>query len=275
MSTLTFYINKLKIHSKSSNNVSEIQSIHNYYKDPKTIDNQIVKSQLQENYLCLEIEYSETDAYNNQLINKTDKTLMLNQRQEGTIEPNQQLFCIYDYNNNLLYTSKNDKNKNIKQLLEEPLVNHIVTIAPILDNLDDFLNKVQSIEIIDFMYFENDLFQDEKVKSIIDRMKDENGYDSSSKFSFNYTLKVAGEGNMTVDRFKEFIFNNKKNDKSKKITKLVGKDSSGFENIFNSKTFSQKISIKNLKKTKFGIYEPSIIYEELINQIENLSKNRN
>ena len=101
----------------------------------------------------------------------------------------------------------------IKQLLEEPLeeqlVNDIVTIEPILDNLDDFLNKVQSIEIIDFMYFENDLFQDEKVKSIIDRMKDENGYDSSSQFSFNYTLKVAGEGNMTVDRFKEFIFNNK------------------------------------------------------------------
>jgi hypothetical protein len=34
-------------------------------------------------------------------------------------------------------------------------------------------------------------------------------------------------------------------------------------------------AIKNLTKTKLGMYEPSIIYEELINQIENLSKNRN
>lgn len=155
----------------------------------------------------------------------------------------------------------NDRRKLgfIKQYLFEKL-NKQIDVKTIYASIDEFTNKIKTIEKIKFTGF-RDLFSSQN--DIFKGFKDVFAYGEPESFSIsaNYSQTINSK---ITEMLKNFDTANK----SYLIRSLVciGKDEKGFESVFNSDSFSQKLEI-SLDKNEENLFNQDEVKKLLIETI--------
>jgi len=187
-----------------------------------------------------------------------------NPRTSQQVEPNKQLFAIYDKDSTLFYISNIQK----KSLLEEYLKGHTdeeVIIKNVYKNISEFIDEISSLESIkftgsrDLLNREGDLFQ---------QLRDIFGYGEPEEFSIEakYRTSMTDVIKREIMRLAGYQGSNKQDIKT---LVCIGKNERGFERVFNTNSFINKIPIPLQKDTQL-LFPPEEVKNQAIIKLKEM-----
>lgn len=176
-----------------------------------------------------------------------------NMRKSTEAELNNQAFFLYHFGTKRLYASNTKKKKSLEMLLRNELKINFV-FKDIYKDVDEFLGIMQECEQISFTHI-NNLFSDNSVRK--QALVDLTGTDSPAEFTIRAKYKKHQISN--------FIRNLSEEKQNHQISSLVvcGKGNQGFDVVYNTDSFQQKIKI-SLEKNEDGMYDADRIKQELL-----------
>lgn len=176
-----------------------------------------------------------------------------NMRKSTEAELNNQAFFLYHFGKKRLYASNTKKKKSLEMMLRNELKINFV-FKDIYKDVDEFLGIMQECEQISFTHV-NDLFSDSSVKK--QALIDLTGTDSPAEFTIKAKYKKH--------QISSFIRSLSVGKQNNQISSLVvcGKGNQGFDVVYNTDSFQQKIKI-NVEKDEDGMYDADRIKKELL-----------
>ena len=216
-----------------------------------------VHSELTSTYFWLNINYGACNPRPDNVLNITNLENEKNPRKENMVEQKQQLFVLYEVKNGLLYISNIKQKGFIEELLKEK-INKEISLKDIYKNIDEFYKAISKVSKISFTSIKRDLFS--KYNNLNQTLVDNYGMEEPEEFYVE-----AKYGSPLTQKIKNVFTCLKKDEGVNKII-IRGLDDQGFEKIFNSGTFVQKVPI-SLKKNQNGLWNDIKVKNELLKKL--------
>lgn len=192
------------------------------------------------------------------------KKELKNPRTTVQVEPTKQFFAVYDSKVEILYVSTSSKKQFIADLCRESFPDYEIIIKNIYKTIDEFIEEIKSIESIKFTGFRN-LFN--QGGDLMEPLANIFGYNEPEEFSIE-----AKYNSSKREFFKKRLrmLSGKQKEGELKNLVCVGKNDKGFETIFNSNSFMNRIFVL-ANKDEQELYEPNEIKPQIISELERLS----
>jgi hypothetical protein len=186
-------------------------------------------------------------------------TYINNPRKKYQIELKNQFFGLYDFNNHILFLNNAKKKIFLQKLLEESIQKE-VCIKNLYKTIDEFIEQIDQIDRIKLIAY-RDLFSCHS--DLFNGTKDFFGFGEPEDFTIEAGYNRRKNFDI-VERLKKF--QQIKNDGCIRSLVCIGRDDKGFETIFNTDTFSQKIEI-NVSQNDEKLFDESEVKDKLIEEI--------
>jgi hypothetical protein len=167
-------------------------------------------------------------------------TELENPRTTQQVEPNDQLFAIYDSSSSLFYISNLKKKGFLKEFLSQ-FTDEEVIIKNIYKNINDFIDVIKTLETIKFTG-SRDLFNREG--DLFSSIRDIFGYGEPEEFSIEAKYRTSMKDALKCEILRLAGYQSAGDIKT---MVCIGKDERGFEAVFNANNFINKISIPRQK----------------------------
>ena len=220
-----------------------------------------ISTEVIKHYFWMSIDFGATHPRSEYLIDKSQSNAKVeNPRTENQIEPNKQLFIVYDSIRRVIYISNSQKKVFLEELFNK-YSDDLVFIKRILVEPKEFLKSLKSIEKMsiaaktDLISRSGDLFK--PVQDIF-------GFGAPEQFFISADFKRP-----LTDVLRSKFLSLSSDAKNGILNRFVcvGKDDNGIETIFNTDNFTQKI-IANVNKLENGLYLPSDVRFEIIHELD-------
>ena len=190
------------------------------------------------------------------IFNTEDHTERDNTRTENEAELREQFFVYFDLTSHIMYISNSQKKKIVKEFIKH-IFNIEIELSFISRDIDEFISLLSECREISFTGIENLYTTDNDLRSSVINLA---GLDAPDQFTI--IAKYSGKQISPWIRKLHTFFT------GQAITKLVvkGRDSEGFEAIFNSDHFQQKIAVHCAKNTE-SMYEYNQVYDKLMEKL--------
>lgn len=218
-------------------------------------------SLIDNSYLWIYSKFGNPNPCPNQVFDKNKSQYQNNTRTPNLVEMRKQLFVLFDFDNNMLYLNISNKRKFVEEMLKTKL-DLGITISSIYTDLNDFDKKIKDLSLIKFTSQDN-LFTANS--TLNNAFRDLLGYGANIDFTIEINCK-----NKPLE--KGSIINNLKNRLTNQEVKnliLIGENENKFEQIFNSGTFSKKISFL-VKENDEKLMEEIEVRQQLLEKIKNV-----
>lgn len=235
--------------------LKSIESSFNYVGDKTLykIDTEIISNE----YFWMSIDYGSPTPHREVLINIETFNEDINPRKENQVELTSQSFFLYSFKNKLLYAS-NSRHLNLFISVLKSQTNKNFQINKVYINSDEFMSKIKNVKKISFSAFDDLFFSNTKeYNAIIDLT----GTSCPKKFTL-----IANYDNHSITNFLKGLFTKRKNSSISELM-ISGFDSDGFEMLYNTDTFSNKIPLR-IKKNNEGVYDMEEIKNNLLDKIK-------
>ena len=235
--------------------ILESQFIYEHSKFTYNVTTEVIKE-----YFWISIGYGAAQPRASHLIDNSQKhSLVENTRTEDQVEPNQQLFCIYDPARGDIYISDSRKFGFVNTMLNE----HGETVFFIKRSIVNPEEFLRTLKIVDGMAIaaKTDLIT--QSGNLFESVKDLFGYGAPEQFYIR-----ADYGMPFLDKFKNqfrFFYGEFKEKRLTKFT-CIGKDDSGLETVFNADSLTKAIVVK-ADMPENGLYRHEDVRDELVTQL--------
>jgi len=212
----------------------------------------------QEDYIFFSFKFGHPEPRDENLTNIKTGDKIPNKRTKEEAELNNQVFFLFHYGKNFLYTSNSQKKSLLESILKEKLKIDF-KIKDMFKNEEDFINTLSECNSISFTHIDN-LFSNDSTKK--QALIDLTGTDAPEEFKVIAKYKKS--------KIAEFIRNICQAKRDKKINSLTicGIDEEGFETVYNADTFRQKIKI-SCKKDDNGNFIGDDVCDTLLKEVLN------
>jgi hypothetical protein len=228
---------------------------------PDNVSVKDFKSEIHDDYIWICVDYGSSNPRRDTLvdINTLDQTE--NKRESTQAELIKQSFFLYSFKTNLLYLSNSKHISMFTKVLKEKLGIDI-TIKSIYKTKEEFLKIIKEVDKISFSNYENLFSQNSRERKAL---VDLTGTDAPESFSIEAKYKKQNLKDIFPFLQKLFI-----GQSVSKLSNLIisGLDETGFQAIYNSETFTNKLSI-SANKTSEGLFDNEIIKKLLLGTISN------
>lgn len=234
------------------------------YYDNEDGNTYIVSKSIEENNLWLYFEYGAKNPRPDYVIDTDNNNEKVqNPRSASQVEPNKQLFCVYEGDTGNLYLSNQQKKGFMEEFFKsfEPEPDQRIFVKRVYIDAEDFLAQLKTVETMKIVARPNllsttgDLYQ-----PVIDIF----GYGIPEQFEV--FAKFGGSITQAVkDKFMR-LFKEQKDGSIKKFI-CVGKNDDGLETIFNTENFTKKISIR-LRKQENELFDADEVKDEIFKQLK-------
>ncbi len=242
----------------SENQFKPIEKMFQYIKQhPTNPTYYTINTELTKNYFWLGARYGSPNPRPDNVLNIANFENEKNPRTENMVEQKQQLFVLYDFKGGCLYLSNIKQKGFISELLKEK-IDKEVNIKDIFKNIDEFYKIISSIDRISFTSVKRDLFS--KFGNIPQVLSDNYGMEEPEEFSIE-----AKYHSPLTQKMKNVIKGLNADDGIDRII-IRGLDDQGFEKIFNSGTFVQKISF-TLDKNENGLWSDIAVKVKILEKL--------
>ena len=202
--------------------------------------------------------------YNPEVIDVNSRKRQKNPRRQTQVEPNQQFFLFFNGRDNALYFSDARKAKLLSSILSAKS-GKIVQIRRLYATVDDFINRVSTIESIRFTARENLFSSETGLFSFFPNPSDIFGLGRPK------SLEVATKfySAQPSDGFIGFLRRAagwKQTGEAETLV-CVGKDDDGFSHLFNAETFTKKLTVDVAKDLGTGLYDPKTVRTNLTSKL--------
>ena len=223
-----------------------------------TLENEhylINKTNFSDKFFWLYIRYGRELPYTPTVINTTIDQEELNPRSKDQIEPDQQLFGLYSFSDQVFYLSNFRKKAFLEQYMFAKL-NKSVVIKSFLKTPEEFIKSIKSIEKIKLVTKRTLFSMDGGVVSISPEHKDIYGLGVPEEFSIEAIYKHVNLTDKFIENFKKMVEWKKTTEADSLI--CIGRDENNLETIFNVDSFRQKISLL-IEKDNLGMYDADAV----------------
>jgi len=186
-----------------------------------------------------------------------------NPRTIEQIEPNGQLFAVYDSKSSLFYISNLNKKGFIKSFLSE-FTDEEIVIKNIYKTIEEFIGQINSLETIKFTG-SRDLFN--SGGDILSPLRDIFGYGEPEEFSIEAKYNTPMKATLKREILRLAGYQSAGDIRT---MTCIGKDDRGFESVFNTNNFINKINIQ-LQKDSQLLFNPEEVKAQIVSTLQNAS----
>ncbi|MBQ8785342.1 MAG: hypothetical protein IJZ59_04790 [Alphaproteobacteria bacterium] len=242
----------------SKNEFKSIEKTFPYIKQhPNNPTYYTINTELTKKYFWLYARYGSPNPRPDNVLNIANFENEKNPRTENMVEQKQQLFVLYDLEDNLLYLSNIKQKGFIADLLKEKIEKE-VSIKDIYKDIDEFYKIISSVEKISFTSVKRDLFS--KFNNLNQVLADNYGMEEPEEFS------IEAKYHRPLSQKIKNAINGLRNDEGIDKVIIRGLDDQGFDKIFNSGTFVQKISF-TLDKNENGLWSDIEVKAKILEKL--------
>lgn len=216
-----------------------------------------VYTELTSKYFWLDIRYGSPNPRPDKVLNISNLSDEENPRTNNMVEQKQQLFVLYDFKYGLLYLSSFKQKGFLVELLKEKIGKNVI-IKDIYKSIDDFYKIISSIERISFTSLKRDLFS--KFGGVNKILSDNYGMEEPEEFY------IEAKYHRPINVAMKNVIKGLNEDKGIDRIIIRGLDDQGFEKIFNSGTFVQKVSF-SLDKNENGLWSGVVVKANLLDKL--------
>ena len=226
----------------------------------------ITTSIIEDRYFWIYAEYGKLLPYSEKVVNVKTHAVESNPRTPTQVETSKQLFGLYDPKSKNLFLSSQKKKQILEDYFKQALSKD-VTIKTFFKSADEFCDKIKTISKIKFTTKRNLFNLKSEALSIFPNPNDIFGLGITE----DYTLEANFADAKLTNRFVSFLKKavGWKNECQTESLICIGLDDKQVETIFNIDAFIQKIIIP-LKKDDRGIFDPNMVCQTLIQEIEKI-----
>lgn len=213
-----------------------------------------VEGSLHENrFYCLYSNYGKAMPHRDIVVNVASGEETDNPRGVDQVEPNGQLFVIYDSVSSLIYTSSIRRKRFIEEYFRR--FSDSVSVKSVFRSVDEFVERLKYLESIKFSA-SRDMFSREG--DIFKHTRDIFGYGEPEEFSIDakYSIPMTDKLKLDIKKF----FNMKDKGELGSVV-CIGRDDSGFESVFNVDSFIRKVAIDSEKDSQ-GLYDANEVFSQ-------------
>lgn len=220
---------------------------------------QIVREVIDGRFYWLYSNFGKAMPHRDIVIDIKSGTELANPRTTHQVEPNDQLFAIYDSESSIFYISNLMKKGFLMDFLSK-FTNEEVVVKNVYKNISDFLGVIKSLETVKFTG-SRDIFSREG--DLFSSLKNIFGYGEPEEFSIEAKYRIPMK-----DALKDGILRLAGLQSAGDIRTLVciGKDEREFENVFNTNNFINKISVP-LQKDNQLLFPPDEVKTQAITKL--------
>ena len=212
----------------------------------------------EDRFYCLYSNFGKAMPHRDIVFNVDSGEETDNPRGVDQVEPNGQLFVVYDSDSSLIYTSSIKR----KGFIEDYFCQFFdsVSVKSVFRSVDEFVERLEYLESIKFSA-SRDMFSREG--DIFKHTRDIFGYGEPEEFSIDAKYSIPMTDRLKLG-IKEF-FNMKDKGELGSVV-CIGRDDSGFESVFNVDSFIRKVTISSDKDSQ-GLYDPKEIFSNFSKEI--------
>jgi len=223
---------------------------------------QIVRDKVEDRFFWFYSNFGKAMPHRDIVIDLPSGTELENPRTTQQVEPNDQLFAVYDTSSSLFYISNLKKKGFLKEFLSQFTDKEII-IKNIYKDINDFIEVINTLEVIKFTG-SRDLFNREG--DLFSSLRDIFGYGEPEEFSIEAKYKTSMKEALKTEIRRLAGFQ-----RSGDIRTMVciGKDERGFETVFNTNSFINKISVP-LQKDNQSLFPPDEVQAQVIMKLKEM-----
>jgi len=218
---------------------------------------QVTTSIIEERFYWLYTSYGRPLPRTDHVISIEDGEKTTNPRTKKQIEPNNQLFAVYDFITQNFYIS-NLQQKNFFKTFFEKYTKDEVIIKNHYKNIDEFLKEISSVEKISFTGCQN-LFSNGG--DLMEPLKDIFGYGEPVEFFIE--AKYGAKKEKFIERIKDLW--KKQQSSQLKTLVCIGKNDGGLK-IFNTNSIIDKLTISS-NKDEQSLFCETDVQKEILNKL--------
>ena len=215
-------------------------------------------------FFWLYTRYGKSLPYSNTVYNTKVESVENNPRSTHQIEPYRQFFALYCIQTQTLYLSSSKKKSWFEGYLNTKL-NQDVVIKAFYNNVDEFIQKIKSVEKVKLVVKRNLISSDVEFMEIIANPKDFYGLGIPNDFTLEANFTNAKLTKAFTSILNKMVIWKNRNEADSLL--CIGRDDKNFETIFKADSFIQKINVEANKDDQ-GLYNPSNVKQALIKKIE-------
>lgn len=217
---------------------------------------QIVREVIDDRFYWFYSNFGKAMPHRDIVIDIPSGTELANPRTAHQVEPNDQLFAIYDSATSIFYISNLNKKGFLRYFLSK-FTDEEVVVKNIYKSISDFLEVIKSLETVKFTG-SRDLFNREG--DLFSSLKNIFGYGEPEEFSIEAKYRIPMKHGL-----KQGILRLAGLQSTGDIRTMVciGKDERGFENVFDTNKFINKISIP-LQKDSQLLFPPDDVKTQTV-----------
>jgi hypothetical protein len=215
---------------------------------------------LNERFLWIYAIYGGSLPYSEEVVDTKTDQIIDNPRKINHIELNHQLFCIYDSDEYYFYISNSKKKTFLEEYFKQKLSKDFI-IKRFFKNPQEFMDEINTIDRISFTS-KNNIFTTNS--GLFDDVTDIFGLGQPENFKIDINYEGKNKTQKFTEIFKSFLTKN--NNREIQSLVCIGKDDNEVESIFDISSFTKTRTL-NLKKDEAGMFDPSIVKQNFINQL--------
>ncbi len=236
------------------------EETHDTYQDADSFY-KIEKEIIEDRYLWLYSSYGKAYPRTDKVIEMTTHMEEDNPRKITQIEPDKQLFSIYDTIEKVLYIS-NRKKIGFYKLYLRSFIDEDIVIKNFYIDVDDFAEKVKTISSVNLIT-KNNLFSANS--GLFQEEKNVFGLGEPTDFHLEALFENAKITDAFIRKIKEF--NLLKGQGEVETLICIGRDDKNIETVFNMDTFVDKLIVKANKDVQ-GLYDVVDIQHLILNKVK-------
>lgn len=231
------------------------------YSRTKTSAYHNIHTELTEDYFWLYSNYGNKNPRPKQVINTTSGVSHDNLRTAEEVEPTDQLFVLYSFNDKTMYISNVNSKGFVSNLFMEKMGLESISIKNIFMNREQFIKQLQVLDEIKFTSAERNLFSGGN--KIGDALRDNYGIEEPEVFTVSAKYKTPISEK--VKNMLDLLSGQKKEGNIKKLI-IIGRDDQNVEQVFNEETFTQKVAI-SISENDEGLFDSEQVKNKLLEKI--------
>lgn len=238
--------------------LNKIPDEFNWNKNDTTVYR--AKKTITDEYLFISFDHGASAPRSDTIVNVTTLETKSNNRTVSEAELRNQLFLFYDIKNTMLYLQDAKKTKPMLIKMLREIIKEEFQVKEIIVNIDDFIEKIEAVNEIRFTSLHNLWSSNQKQRNAL---TDLTGTTAPTNFKIETKYK---ERYKPVAFLKQLVSDKEVGSLGGLVIK--GTSSTGFEEVFNTDSFIEKVSI-SVPKDENGRVEASLVLTRLKSFVEN------
>lgn len=206
--------------------------------------------------------YGKSMPHRDIVVDLTSGDELENPRTTQQVEPNSQLFVVYDSESTLLYISNLQKKGFLNDYLSRYADKEVI-IKNVYKTIEEFIGEISSLETIKFTG-SRDLFNSDG--DLFSPLRDIFGYGEPEEFSIEAKYRTSMKEALNRELLR---LANYQNQNDIKTLVCIGKDERGFERVFNTNSFISKISFPTQKDDQL-LFPPEEVKAQTIIKLKEM-----